>query len=177
MLSIRQHFHIVVHLTRATFWSSPSKHEDCNRIISGVCSRKPEFYVFVCHSRHISHWLTILACKLPAVIFLHLPATRSYRPAVVRTEAGRDCSGEPRPNSGAAFSLRNIGFARSNIARTTIVLMKDMWMLLTARREYASGLCLSDTEKMRVVLTRCYIRPGFNVELHFYSNCDRSAQP
>jgi hypothetical protein len=48
-------------------------------------------------------------------------------------------------------------------------------MLPTAQREYASGLCLSDTRKMRVVLTRCYIRPGFNVELHFYSNRDWSA--
>jgi hypothetical protein len=48
-------------------------------------------------------------------------------------------------------------------------------MLPTAQREYASGLCLSDTGKMPVVLTRCYIRPGFNVELHFYSECDRWA--
>jgi hypothetical protein len=74
-----------------------------------------------------------------------------------------------------ALFLQSIGVARSNIARTTIVLMKDMWMLPTAQREYASGLCLCDTGKMRVVLTRCYIRPGFNVELHFYSECDWSA--
>jgi hypothetical protein len=93
----------------------------------------------------------------------------------VTTETGRDRGGEPRRNFGVGFFLQNIGVARSNIARTTIVLMKDMWMLPTAQREYASGLCLSDTEKMRVVLTRCYIRPGFNVELHFYSNRDWSA--
>jgi hypothetical protein len=50
-------------------------------------------------------------------------------------------------------------------------------MLPNTQREYASGLCPSATRKMRVVLTRCYIRPGFNVELHFYSNRDRSAHP
>ena len=93
----------------------------------------------------------------------------------VTTEVGRDLGGEPCRHLGVAFFLQNLGVARSNAADATIVLMKDMWMLPTAQHEYGSGLCLSDTGKMRVLLTRCYIRPGFNVELHFYSNRDWSA--
>jgi hypothetical protein len=63
---------------------------------------------------------------------------------------------------------------RSNIARAMILLIDDMQILLTAQREYASGLCLNDTQEMRLVLTRCYIRPVFNVELHFSYYRDRS---
>jgi hypothetical protein len=69
----------------------------------------------------------------------------------VTTETGLDRGGERRRNFGVALTLQGIGVARSNTARTTIVLMKDMWMLPTAQREYASGLCLSDTGKMPVV--------------------------
>jgi hypothetical protein len=89
----------------------------------------------------------------------------------VTTEAGRD-SAANHVGSRRGFFLRNIGVARFNTAEATIVLMKDTWMLPVAQREYANGLWLSDTQKMGVVLTRCYIRPGFNVELHFYSNRD-----
>ena len=110
---------------------------------------------------------------------LSAPSRDSELPVSSRTNvtvgAGRDLGGEPRRHLGVAFFLQNIGVARSDTAGATIVLMKDMWMLPAAQREYANGLCLSDTRKMRVVLTRCYIRPGFNVELHFYSNRDWSA--
>ena len=163
---------------------SLSKHEDCNRSISGVCPRQAEIYVFVCHLRRISHWLTILACKLSAVIFLELPATWS-RPASSTTEAGRDRDGDPRRDLGVAFFLRNIGVARSNIGRTTIVLMKDMWMLPT-RSANMPAVCVrvlpGNTRCMNALLHKApdlmlsYISTPIVTGRHAHDTCEHVVQ-